>query len=159
MYCLKQCLKVTKEYAYAHHIQRLMVIGNFALLTGLDPSEVNEWYLIVYCDAHEWGELPNVSGMILFADGGYLASKPYAAGSAYINKMSDYCKNCYYSPSIKTGERACPFNFLYWNLLLKNRNLLEKNQRMKLVYSLLKKMDTEKLIQIQREAGLFIDKL
>ncbi len=93
MNCLRQCVKETQENAYAHHIQRLMVLGNFALLCGIDPDEVNEWYLLVYADAYEWVELPNVTGMILFADGGYLASKPYIAGGAYINRMSDYCKN------------------------------------------------------------------
>ena len=96
MNCLRQSIGQTQKYAYAHHIQRLMVIGNFALLTGLAPKFVNEWYLIVYADAFEWVELPNVSGMVLFADGGYLASKPYAAGGAYINRMSNYCQNCRY---------------------------------------------------------------
>jgi deoxyribodipyrimidine photolyase-related protein len=96
MNCLRQCVLETKQNAYAHHIQRLMVLGNFALLAGIKPKAVNEWFLIVYADAYQWVELPNVSGMILFSDGGYLASKPYAAGGNYINKMSNYCKNCYY---------------------------------------------------------------
>ena len=101
MNCLHQCVQETKENAYAHHIQRLMVLGDFALLAGIDPLQVNKWYLFVYADAYEWVELPNVSGMILFADGGYLASKPYAAGGNYINKMSNYCKNCRYKVSKK----------------------------------------------------------
>ena len=104
MNCLRQSIGQTKKYAYAHHIQRLMVIGNFALLTGLAPKFVNEWYLIVYADAFEWVELPNVSGMVLFADGGYLASKPYAAGGAYINRMSNYCQNCRYKVAEKNGQ-------------------------------------------------------
>jgi deoxyribodipyrimidine photolyase-related protein len=115
MNCVRQCVIETRENAYAHHIQRLMVLGNFALLAGIEPKQVNEWFLIVYADAYEWVELPNVSGMILFADGGYLASKPYAAGGSYINKMSDYCKNCSYSVTKKNGLNACPFNYLYWN--------------------------------------------
>ena len=115
MNCLKQCVLETKKNAYAHHIQRLMVLGNFALLAGIDPRQVNEWFLIVYADAYEWVELPNVSGMILFADGGYLGSKPYAAGGNYIHKMSNYCQNCTYKVTQKNGEQACPFNYLYWN--------------------------------------------
>ena len=126
MNCLHQCVTETKQHAYAHHIQRLMVLGNFALIAGIDPKEVNEWYLIVYADAYEWVELPNVSGMILFADGGYLASKPYAASGAYINKMSDYCKHCRYDVSKKTGEDACPFNYLYWNFMIENSEKLYK---------------------------------
>ena len=117
MNCLKQCISETKLNAYAHHIQRLMVLGNFTLISGIAPTEVNEWYWIVYADAYEWVELPNVSGMILFSDGGSLATKPYAASGSYINKMSNYCKNCHYSVKEKTGEQACPFNYMYWHLL------------------------------------------
>ena len=143
MNCLKQCVDETK-HAYAHHIQRLMVLGNFALLTGIDPDEVNEWFWIVYADAYQWVELPNVTGMILYADGGYLASKPYAAGGSYINKMSNYCKSCSYKVSVKNGESACPFNYLYWQFLSKNRHLLSTNPRLSMVYRTYDKMSDEK---------------
>lgn len=149
MNCLAQCIKDTKEHAYAHHIQRLMVLGNFALLTGLSPEEVNEWYLIVYGDAYEWVELPNVSGMVLYADGGLLASKPYAASGAYINKMSNYCQHCEYKVTVKTGEGACPFNYLYWDFLHRHRETLASNHRMGMIYRTLDKMADEK-----REAAL-----
>jgi deoxyribodipyrimidine photolyase-related protein len=117
MKCLKHCITETIDNAYAHHIQRLMVLGNFALLAGLDPWDVNEWYMSVYADAFEWVELPNVTGMVLFADGGIMASKPYAASGAYIQKMSNYCQECSYSVTTKQGQTACPFNYLYWNFL------------------------------------------
>jgi deoxyribodipyrimidine photolyase-related protein len=159
MNCLSQCVKETKENAYAHHIQRLMVLGNFALLAGLSPEQVNEWYLIVYADAYEWVELPNVSGMILFTDGGLLASKPYAASGAYINKMSDYCQNCEYSVKEKTGVQACPFNYLYWDFLIRHRELLGGNPRMAMIYNTLKKMDETKVRHIQEDAELFFEKL
>ena len=113
MNCLHQCVTQTRKNSYAHPIQRLIVLGNFALLAGVAPAQVNEWFLIVYAGTFEWVELPNVSGMILFADGGYLASKPYAAGGSYINKMSDYCKHCHYKVTKKNDADACPFNYLY----------------------------------------------
>ena len=144
MNCLRQSIGQTQKYAYAHHIQRLMVIGNFALLTGLAPKFVNEWYLIVYADAFEWVELPNVSGMVLFADGGYLASKPYAAGGAYINRMSNYCQNCRYKVEEKNGSDACPFNYLYWHFLIKNRDKLGNNARLGMIYRSLDRMSEEK---------------
>jgi deoxyribodipyrimidine photolyase-related protein len=159
MNCLRQCITETKENAYAHHIQRLMVTGNFSLIAGFHPDEVNEWYLIVYADAYEWVELPNVTGMILYADGGVISSKPYAAGSNYINKMSDYCKNCKYSPSKKTGEGACPFNYLYWDFVIRNRETLKDNQRMGMMYATLDRMDKEKVKTIQRDARDFLNSL
>lgn len=159
MNCLKQCINETKQNAYAHHIQRLMVIGNFALLAGLDPDVVNEWYLIVYADAYEWVELPNVSGMILYADGGLMASKPYAASGAYINKMSNYCKNCHFSVSQKNGETACPFNYLYWDFIIRNKSKLQDNQRMALIYSRLEGMDIEKIKKIESDAKHFFAQL
>ena len=154
--CLKQSILQTKKLAYAHHIQRLMVIGNFALLAGIDPRFVNEWYLIVYADAYEWVELPNVSGMVLFADGGILASKPYAAGGSYINKMSNYCKNCLYSPQIKNGAKACPFNYLYWDFLARNRDKLANNPRLGMMYKTYDKMPEDKQQAIQDDARLFL---
>ena len=159
MKCLNQCIQETKKNAYAHHIQRLMVLGNFALLAGIDPKQVNEWFLIVYADAYEWVELPNVSGMILFADGGYLASKPYAAGGNYINKMSNYCKNCYYKVTKKNGKDACPFNYLYWDFLARNRIKLELNPRIAMMYKTYDKMNETKKSEIALDSKLFLDEL
>lgn len=159
MNCLSQCVTETKENAYAHHIQRLMVLGNFALLAGLNPDEVNEWYLIVYADAYEWVELPNVSDMILFADGGKLASKPYAASGAYINRMSDYCKNCRYKVSVKNGPDACPFNYLYWDFMDRNEDKLRGNPRLNMPYRNLDKMDAEKRQAVRDDAKRFLTKL
>ena len=156
--CLKQCITETKENAYAHHIQRLMVIGNFSLITGLSVQQVNDWYLAVYADAYQWVELPNVSGMILFADGGYLGSKPYAAGGAYINKMSNYCENCQYSIKEKTGDKACPFNYLYWNFLINHKDKFEKNPRMAMIYRTLNNMSEDKKQDIINSSKKFLVK-
>ena len=159
MNCLARCVSETKQNAYAHHIQRLMVLGNFALLAGVDPEQVNEWFLIVYADAYEWVELPNVSGMILFADGGYLASKPYAAGGSYINKMSDYCKNCHYKVTKKNGPDACPFNYLYWDFLARNRDKLQFNHRIAMMYKTYDRMNEERKKAITHESEQFLDSL
>jgi len=159
MNCLNQCIKETKENAYAHHIQRLMVLGNFALLAGIDPKQVNEWFLIVYADAYEWVELPNVTGMILFADGGYLASKPYAASGNYINKMSNYCKGCSYKVTQKNGKDACPFNYLYWDFLARNRMKLELNPRIAMMYKTYDKIDNAQKTQITEDSKLFLESL
>lgn len=159
MNCLRQCVLETKQNAYAHHIQRLMVLGNFALLAGVDPKQVNEWFLIVYADAYEWVELPNVSGMILYADGGYLASKPYAAGGAYINKMSDYCKNCSYKVTKKNGPEACPFNYLYWDFFMRNENKIRGNPRLNHSYATIDKMDAEKKRAIRDDCRRFLNSL
>lgn len=159
MNCLKQCIGETKAHAYAHHIQRLMILGNFALLTGIHPDEVNEWYLIVYADAYEWVELPNVTGMVLFADGGYLASKPYAAGGSYINKMSNYCKGCTYKVSKKTGEGACPFNYLYWDFLIRHRDKLASNHRLGMIYKSYDRMTEDKKTAIAADAEVFLENL
>lgn len=159
MNCIRQCVTETKQNAYAHHIQRLMVLGNFALLAGISPEEVNEWYLLVYADAFEWVELPNVTGMILFADGGYLASKPYAAGGAYINKMSNYCKSCTYKVTKKNGEDACPFNYLYWDFLARNRDKLASNHRIAMMYKTYDKMAEDKKNEITTDAIRFLDSL
>ena len=159
MNCMHQCIQQTKQYAYAHHIQRLMVLGNFALLSGIHPDEVNEWYLIVYADAFEWVELPNVTGMILFADGGYLASKPYAAGGAYIKKMSNYCSSCHYKINNKTGSDACPFNYLYWNFLDQHRDKLANNQRLSMMYATLNKFSDEKINAIRDSSKAFLESI
>lgn len=159
MNCLRQCVSETKQNAYAHHIQRLMVLGNFALIAGLDVKQVNEWYLIVYADAYEWVEMPNVSGMVLFADGGVLASKPYASSGSYINKMSDYCKGCSYKVTKKNGGEACPFNYLYWNFLDDNREKLENNPRVAMMYRTLDKMDDEKRTAIKDDSKRFFKEI
>lgn len=159
MNCLSECVSQTKNNAYAHHIQRLMVLGNFALIAEIEPSEVNDWYLLVYADAWQWVEMPNVSGMILFADGGYLASKPYASSGAYINKMSNYCKNCAYDVEAKNGDNACPFNYLYWNFLIKNHDKLKNNQRLKMIYSTLIKMSPERVDLIKKDSEKFLKNL
>lgn len=132
--CLAEAIGQTRRYGYAHHIQRLMVTGNFALLIGAAPKAVNRWYLEIYVDAFEWVELPNTHGMALFADGGTLASKPYAASGKYIDRMSDYCRSCRYNVRETTGEAACPFNALYWHFLDRNRDTLSGNHRLGMVY-------------------------
>ncbi len=157
--CLKQCVLETKQNAYAHHIQRLMVLGNFALLTGIDPRYVNEWYWIVYIDAYQWVELPNVTGMILYADGGLLGSKPYAASGAYIKKMSNYCKSCNYNVAEKNGKNACPFNYLYWNFMIKHQEKFKKNPRLNMVYSQLQKMDADRIKAIKKDSTEFLKEL
>ena len=159
MNCLKQCVSETRDHAYAHHIQRLMVLGNFALLAGLSPKDVNEWFLVVYADAYEWVELPNVSGMALYADGGVLASKPYASGGAYIERMSNYCRSCHYNVKQKTGEQACPFNYLYWDFLIRHQDRLSSNARMGMMYRTLSKMTDEKRATILADSQRFLSEL
>ncbi|MDF1598769.1 cryptochrome/photolyase family protein [Mesorhizobium sp. YIM 152430] len=144
MNCMAHVVRQTRAHAYAHHIQRLMVTGTFALLAGIDPRQVHEWYLAVYADAYEWVELPNVIGMSQFADGGILGSKPYAASGAYIDRMSDYCGSCRYDVKRKTGPDACPFNPLYWDFLDRNSKKLSGNQRLAQVYRYWARMDRDK---------------
>ena len=157
--CLAQAIGDTRRHAYAHHIQRLMVTGNFALLAGLDPKAVEAWYLLVYADAFEWVELPNTHGMALFADGGVMASKPYAASGAYIDRMSDYCDGCAYKPEVKLGPKACPFNYLYWDFLMRNEAQLKRNPRMAMPYRTLAKMEEGRKAEIAGEAKNFLDGL
>jgi deoxyribodipyrimidine photolyase-related protein len=159
MSCLKAAIGQTIEEAYAHHIQRLMVTGNFALIAGIDPHAVHEWYLAVYADAYEWVELPNVIGMSQFADGGLLGSKPYAASGAYINRMSDYCKSCRYDVDLKSGPDACPFNYLYWDFLVRNRKLLRGNPRMGQMYSSYDRMSPTRHAEIAADAQLFLTQM
>ncbi len=159
MNCLCQAIGSTRRNAYAHHIQRLMITGNFALIAGISPAEIEEWYLLVYIDAYEWVELPNVHGMIMWADGGIMASKPYAASGAYINRMSDYCKHCYYDPKLKIGVKACPFNALYWNFMIENESKLKNNPRMAMPYKNLARMDKEQQQNLSQHAKLFLDSL
>jgi deoxyribodipyrimidine photolyase-related protein len=134
MACMKAAVGQTRDLAYAHHIQRLMVTGNFALLAGVDPAAVHEWYLSVYIDAFEWVEAPNTLGMSQFADGGVLGSKPYVSSGAYIDRMSDYCGACAYKVKVKVGEGACPFNLLYWHFLDRHRERFRSNPRMGQMY-------------------------
>lgn len=141
MKCMAQAIGQTLEHAYAHHIQRLMVTGNFALLAGVEPKQICDWYLAVYMDAYDWVELPNTLGMVMHADGGYLGSKPYCASGQYIKRMSDHCKGCHYKVSEQTGERACPFNSLYWHFLIRHQDRLAGNHRMSMVYRNLERMD------------------
>ena len=156
MRCLAQCVGATKAHAYAHHIQRLMVLGNFALIAGLSPPEVESWYLVVYADAYEWVELPNVHGMILWADGGVMGSKPYAASGAYIDRMSDYCGGCRFDPKLKLGPDACPFNYLYWHFLIENESRLAGNLRMSMPYRTLSKMTPERRDSIMAQSKAFL---
>ncbi|MEO1312161.1 MAG: cryptochrome/photolyase family protein, partial [Pseudomonadota bacterium] len=134
MVCMAEAVRNTMENAYAHHIQRLMVLGNYAMLAGVAPREIQDWFLTVYADAYEWVELPNVHGMAVFADGGVMASKPYAASGAYISRMSDHCKSCRYDPKQKVGDEACPFTTLFWDFLSRNRQRLEAIPRMGMMY-------------------------
>ncbi|MFN3550020.1 MAG: cryptochrome/photolyase family protein [Mesorhizobium sp.] len=159
MNCMAQAIGETKANAYAHHIQRLMVIGNFCLLAGLDPRAVQAWYLLVYADAYEWVEMPNVVGMILFADGGLLASKPYAASGAYIDRMSDYCDGCRYDVKQRSGPDACPFNPLYWDFLARHRDRFAKNRRMTMMIATLDRMEPVQLAAMRATAGAFLDDL
>ena len=159
MACLRAAITQTKEEAYAHHIQRLMVTGNFAMLAGVDPREVHEWYLMVYADAYEWVELPNTLGMSQFADGGLLGSKPYAASGNYINKMSDYCGGCRYDVKQKTGDEACPFNPLYWDFLVRNEAKLRGNPRLGQVYRTWDRMSDEKRAAYLESAAKFLKAL
>ena len=156
MNCMAHAVGQTQAEAYAHHIQRLMVTGNFALLAGLAPAEVQEWYLAVYADAYEWVEAPNVVGMALFADGGTVGSKPYVSSGAYINRMSDYCRPCAYKVRDRTGADACPFNLLYWSFLARHRDRFEPNPRMAQMYRTWDRMDAghRKTVLAEAEAWL-----
>jgi deoxyribodipyrimidine photolyase-related protein len=156
MRCLAEAVRATKQHAHAHHIQRLMVLANFALLAGIDPAQVSEWFLIVYADAYEWVETPNVIGMGLFADGGLMASKPYAAGGAYINRMSDYCRGCVHDVKMRTGPGACPFNSLYWDFLERNREILGKNHRLLRMYDGWDRFDVAEQARIEAQAAGFL---
>jgi deoxyribodipyrimidine photolyase-related protein len=156
MACMREALAHTYDHAYSHHIQRLMITGNFALLAGLDPKAVHEWYLAVYADAYEWVEAPNTIGMALHADGGLLASKPYAASGNYIRRMSNFCQGCAYDPSVSVGERACPFNALYWDFLARHGPSFRGNARMPYVYSTWDKMGADKQAALRRQAEVHI---
>ncbi|MBG50631.1 MAG: cryptochrome/photolyase family protein [Pseudozobellia sp.] len=157
MNCLKNCITQSLDEAYAHHIQRLMVTGNYALLTMTDPKEVDDWYLGIYIDAIEWVEITNTRGMSQFADGGIVGTKPYVSSANYINKMSNYCKDCHYSHTKKIGEKACPFNSLYWNFLDEKRVHFENNNRMAMMMNLLNKKPKDELEKLKSRAQEVIE--
>jgi deoxyribodipyrimidine photolyase-related protein len=157
MKCMRHSIKQSLEYAYAHHIQRLMVTGNFALLAGINPDEVDQWYLGIYIDAFEWVEITNTRGMSQFADGGIVGTKPYVSSANYIHKMGNYCSNCSYKKDLKTGEGACPFNSLYWHFYARNRDKLEKNPRIGMAYRTWDKMDPTKRNELLDQAEGYLD--
>ena len=152
MTCVREAVATTKAHAYAHHIQRLMVTGNLAMLLGVHPDAINDWYMVVYADAYEWVELPNTHGMATFADGGIIGSKPYAASGAYIDRMSDYCRTCRYDVKRRIGEDACPFNALYWDFMIRNEKKLGGNMRMGMPYRTLARMTPVDRAALQVEA-------
>ncbi|MCH7225689.1 cryptochrome/photolyase family protein [Haloferula sp. A504] len=153
MNCLRQAIGQTLEHGYAHHIQRLMITGLYALLLGVRPQEVHEWYLAIYVDAVEWVELPNTLGMSQFGDGGVMASKPYCASGKYIQRMSNYCAGCRFDPAKRTGDNACPFTTLYWDFLLRNQDQLKGNQRMSMQLRNLSRLSNEDKSAIHDQAA------
>ncbi|MBU6452881.1 MAG: cryptochrome/photolyase family protein [Cyanobacteria bacterium REEB67] len=156
MFCLREALTHVREHAYSHHILRLMVLGNFSLLAGLQPEEVNDWFWAMYIDGYDWVMVPNVIGMVLHADGGYVGTKPYAASANYINKMSDYCKKCVYNPKLTTGKGACPFNALYWDFLDRNQDSFKTNHRMQMSYANLRRKSDIEVQKIREQARAYI---
>jgi deoxyribodipyrimidine photolyase-related protein len=156
MNCLKDAINQSLNYAYAHHIQRLMITGNFALLAGIHPDEVDAWYLGIYIDAFEWVEITNTRGMSQFADGGIVGTKPYVSSASYIDKMSHYCGSCFYKKAIKTGDKACPFNSLYWNFYDRNEDRLGKNPRIGMMYNVWRKMKPDDKTGILQQANYYL---
>ena len=156
MNCLHQSINNSLDNAYAHHIQRLMITGNFALLAQVDPKAVDEWYLGIYADAIEWVQITNTRGMSQWADGGIVATKPYVSAAAYIHKMGNYCESCHYDKKKRLGENACPFNSLYWNFLDDKKQYFAKNNRMAMMLRLLEKIPPEELAEIKARAGKII---
>jgi deoxyribodipyrimidine photolyase-related protein len=152
MNCLRQTLTQTEDSGYAHHIQRLMILGNFALIAGINPQEIENWFHSAFIDAYDWVMQTNVLGMGVFADGGMLASKPYAASANYINKMSDYCAGCQYNPKERIGEKACPFNYFYWDFLARHHEQLKSQGRMGLILKNLEKIPAAELATIHQQA-------
>ena len=156
MNCLKEAINQSLNYGYAHHIQRLMITGNFALLAGVHPDEIDAWYLGIYIDAFEWVQITNTRGMSQFADGGIVGTKPYVSSASYIDKMSNYCGSCYYKKAIKTGDKACPFNSLYWNFYDKNESKLAKNPRIGMMYNVWRKMKPEDKTALLEQADYYL---
>ncbi len=159
MNCIAQTVEQTRKEAYAHHIQRLMVTGNFALVAGLSPQAVQHWYMSVYADAYEWVMSANVIGMSQHADGGIVGSKPYVSSANYIDRMSDYCKSCSYSAKVKTGPGACPFNLLYWHFLIRHRDRFARNPRMAQMYRSFDRMAEDKRETILAEGDAFLARM
>ena len=159
MRCMEKAIKNSLDHSYAHHIQRLMVTGNFCLLTGIAPDEVDAWYLGIYIDALQWVELPNTRGMALHADGGIVGSKPYAAGGNYIKTMSDYCTSCHYDVKRKTGADACPFNSLYWHFMARHQDRFRSNHRMRMLYGSWERMGVESQRAILDQAERYMKDL
>jgi deoxyribodipyrimidine photolyase-related protein len=153
MRCMQQCVGQVLEHGYGHHIQRLMVTGNFALIAGVSPQEISDWYLAMYVDAVDWVTLPNTLGMVMHADGGVVGTKPYAASGQYIKRMSDYCQDCRYKPGERTGDDACPFSTFYWDFLLKHERTLRKNQRMRLILKNLDRIESSEKTAIRKRAN------
>ncbi|GAB4338068.1 MAG: cryptochrome/photolyase family protein [Flammeovirgaceae bacterium] len=156
MLCVKDAVQNSLQYAYAHHIQRLMITGNFALLAGIHPDEVDAWYLGIYMDAIQWVEITNTRGMSQYADGGMVGTKPYVSSANYIDKMSNYCNHCQYDKKIKYGKNACPFNSLYWHFYHRNRSLLENNPRIAMMFKVLDKMSKAELQKILAQAEKYL---
>ncbi len=156
MNCLKSTINQSLEFAYAHHIQRLMITGNFALLAGVNPTEVDAWYLGIYIDAIEWVEITNTRGMSQFSDGGIVGTKPYVSSATYIHKMSSYCNECYYDKNKKTGDKACPFNSLYWNFYDRHENKLAKNPRIGMMYNVWRKMNPNAKAELLEQAEYYL---
>ena len=156
MNCLQHAIQQSLDKAYAHHIQRLMVTGNFALLAGIHPDEVDQWYLGIYIDAIEWVEITNTRGMSQFADGGIVGTKPYVSSANYIGKMSNYCKSCHYDADLKTGDRSCPFNSLYWNFYELHRDKFERNPRIGMMYRILDKMSGDQRAALLEQADHYL---
>ena len=159
MNCIKHAVQNSLDNAYAHHIQRLMVTGNFALLAGIHPTELDEWYLGIYIDAIQWVEITNTRGMSQFADGGIVGSKPYVSSANYIDKMSDYCGSCYYKKAVKYGDKACPFNSLYWHFYERNHHLLGNNNRIGMMYNVLHRMKPDEREKLIEQAEIYLNDL
>jgi deoxyribodipyrimidine photolyase-related protein len=157
MACLQSVIAQTLKHGYAHHIQRLMVLGLYSLMLGVDPRFVHEWFLSVFVDAVEWVELPNTLGMSQYGDGGLMASKPYIASGKYIQRMSNYCNSCPYDPALATGPTACPMTTLYWNFLIQHQTVLSKNPRMAMQLKNLARLSDDKVISIQDAARQHIN--
>ncbi len=159
MNCLSHAIKQSLDYSYAHHIQRLMITGNFALLAGIDPDEVDQWYLGIYIDAIEWVEITNTRGMSQFADGGIVGTKPYVSSANYIHKMSNYCNSCHYDRKVRVGDKACPFNSLYWNFYDQHTDKLSKNPRIGMMYRLWARMKSEDKTALLEQASYYLDRI
>jgi deoxyribodipyrimidine photolyase-related protein len=159
MNCVRHVVKRLIDTGYTHHIERLMIVCNFCLLAGVDPAEVADWFLTFYVDAYEWVVYPNVIGMGMNADGGQTATKPYVASANYIHSMSDYCAGCRFDPKQRAGERACPFNYLYWNFLIEHEAVLRSNPRLGKNVLGLRHLDETERRHVQTEARAFLDEL